>query len=408
MQNVRWLRRLLHQRCVDSTSGQLLGLVRGRAADLVALFAGVEVDAGAVDSPDTVWCTTWCSEWFRRMMPFLPIVKGSLAHLGRGPLNHDPIPVLHVREIPDELLFSGSDSSRSSDYTGPPKGPPKPQPIHSHDPGQPLVQPAVGDPRPEPASHPSTTCRPDQRMGEVPEQRGPEPLVPDRAREPQSPQPPSPSDSQLDAIASQWEAEALVMQRAHEAAMVEQQAHEDSLEEQSYQHLISQHEAAECQDWDDWAMFDELNNPQPPRKRVLKVMMQGSEDQHAEIAVPLHHARPVELRLTLSIGAQEPERGEEAFQHALQGQARGSTWDVVAALEPDRLQTLYLQWRAGSLSSQQVVADFGPSVLEALHAEHLIYMDGAAFYEAGARHRNEPPDTVVDEPDEIENEPSQG
>ncbi|CAE7844775.1 unnamed protein product [Symbiodinium microadriaticum] len=51
LQNVRWLRRLLHHRCVDSTSGQLLGLLRGHEGEVVALLAGAEADAGDVDSP---------------------------------------------------------------------------------------------------------------------------------------------------------------------------------------------------------------------------------------------------------------------------------------------------------------------------------------------------------------------
>ena len=61
IQNVRWMR-LLHHRCVDTASGKLLGLLRGREADVVALLAAAEVDAGEAEGSSTLPCTTWCAE----------------------------------------------------------------------------------------------------------------------------------------------------------------------------------------------------------------------------------------------------------------------------------------------------------------------------------------------------------
>ena len=350
LQNVRWLRRLLHHRCVDSTSGQLLGLLRGHEGEIVALLAGAEADAGDVESPDTKWCTTWCSEWFRRMMPFLPVARGSLAALGRNPLNQDPLPcLLRVPEIPSDLLESGSESPAPQMLQGPPRGPPKPLPVHGL----------------------ATT-------GPLP---GPDP----------GPQPPSPTESQLDAAAAQMEAE----------AMAQEQAHEESLEDKYYENLVREHESAACQDWDDWAMYDSLHNPQPSRKRVLKVMLQGgADDQKAEVEIPLHHGHPVELRLQVTVGFREEPVAVNSELSSEAEPARGSNWNLVSSLDPSRLQDLYLRWRAGLISSQEVAREFGPSILEALHAEHLIYMNGAAFYAESARLRDPDPagpsDTALD------------
>ena len=126
-------------------------------------------------------------------------------------------------------------------------------------------------------------------------------------------------------------------------------------------------------------MFDSLRRPQPSRKRTLKVMLQGDTNEPvAEVEVPLHHGRPAELRLKMTVGFR-PTGGEPPVAEG--EPARGSNWNVVSALDPGRLQDLYLRWRAGHISSQEVAREHGPSILEAFHAEPLIYMDGAAFYE---------------------------
>ena len=67
---------------------------------------------------------------------------------------------------------------------------------------------------------------------------------------------------------------------------------------------------------------------------------------------------------------------------------KSSGWDDVAQLGPERLCNLYLNWRAGQISSLQIQVEYGPSVLEALHAEHLIYMNGDLFY-AATKHERE-------------------
>ena len=35
-----------------------------------------------------------------------------------------------------------------------------------------------------------------------------------------------------------------------------------------YQDIIQGHQASQCQAWDDWAMFDEMNTKKPKRRRA--------------------------------------------------------------------------------------------------------------------------------------------
>ena len=63
-----------------------------------------------------------------------------------------------------------------------------------------------------------------------------------------------------------------------------------------------------------------------------------------------------------------------------------SSWNDIAAIGPEGLQNLYLSWRQGLVSSQAVQAQYGPQVLEALHLEHLTYMNGELYYAASRRH----------------------
>ena len=105
------------------------------------------------------------------------------------------------------------------------------------------------------------------------------------------------------------------------------------------------------------------------------------------------------LGMRLHTSVEEPEKvdaaqglgsGLEPSQplqpHEMVGGARGSDWDNVVAMDPDRLAGLYYDWRAGRVSSTQIQRDWGPSVLEALHLQHLEYMNGDLFYKAC--HRN--------------------
>ena len=61
--------------------------------------------------------------------------------------------------------------------------------------------------------------------------------------------------------------------------------------------------------------------------------------------------------------------------------SKGSGWNNFS-LGGEQLSNLYLNWRAGQVSAQQIQEDFGPEVLEALHAEHLLYMNGEQFFRA--------------------------
>ena len=47
--NTKLLQRMVHHRCVDVTKGRLLGLLQGKAGDLVALLAAMEAETADVD-----------------------------------------------------------------------------------------------------------------------------------------------------------------------------------------------------------------------------------------------------------------------------------------------------------------------------------------------------------------------
>ena len=50
-------------------------------------------------------------------------------------------------------------------------------------------------------------------------------------------------------------------------------------------------------------------------------------------------------------------------------------------------------------SSESIANEFGPAILEALHAEHMAYMDGALLYEAERGAMVHAADTAVDSED---------
>ena len=69
---ISWLRRRVHHRCTDTRAGYLMGHLRGRPGDLVALLAG-----GAEDLEGTTVTSVACSsvtlQWWSPLEPHLPI-----------------------------------------------------------------------------------------------------------------------------------------------------------------------------------------------------------------------------------------------------------------------------------------------------------------------------------------------
>ena len=96
VENIRWLRRLLHHKCVDATSGGLLGTLGGQPGEGVALLTAAEGEACQVEAPRSMQYTRWSLEWWERLSPHLQQAAGSLAALGRPPLNCDPPPPLRL------------------------------------------------------------------------------------------------------------------------------------------------------------------------------------------------------------------------------------------------------------------------------------------------------------------------
>ena len=138
-------------------------------------------------------------------------------------------------------------------------------------------------------------------------------------------------------------------------ARAAEQAHE-SLEEQYYERLIQTQQAQEtsCRAWDEWAMYDELNRPQ----RVLSVMLQGDSDlPPAEVTLPCPQGRAVELRVSVAIDIQtEAAAMEDSFEgvdKAPPTMARGSDWNEVSALDPEKAAAALSAMASCKVSSQQ-------------------------------------------------------
>ena len=52
------------------------------------------------------------------------------------------------------------------------------------------------------------------------------------------------------------------------------------------------------------------------------------------------------------------------------------------AVPPELLQGLYARWLAVELAPVAIVSDYFASVWEAIHVEHMTYMEGRMFLEA--------------------------
>ena len=334
--NVQWLQRRLHHRCVDSQRGQLLGLLRHDPGDLMALLACAAAELEDVDAGSTVACTTWCAEWWSRLEAFLPIHPGSLFADGQPVLRDDPMPVAFMKPLPENDVDDGSEAAPSPD--GAPRGPPPPVPVWM------------------------------QHMDSVP-------------------------DDELDAIASQCE---------REQRLREQEAHEqEEAEFDAYNvELLRQHEAFVYHMWEDRAMHDEMHRPKRQRGLHLEATWSrpSGDTRLGHVHIPLKVLQDGGVRLKLNLYSGEalgtgscgtstlpatmmdpvPSQGGSGGAATV---SKGSGWNNVS-LGGEQLSNLYLNWRAGQVSAQQIQEDFGPEVLEALHAEHLLYMNGEQFFRA--------------------------
>ena len=281
--NIRWLQRRLHHRCVNMATGQLLGLLRGLPGDLVALLAAMGAEAEGVETCSAAACDAWCHEWWNRLLPFLPMCDGSLAWSGSPVPDSDPMPVLFMKPMP------GSDDESDAETAPwePPRGPPPPRPTRMHS--------------------------------------------------------PSPTDSELGAVAAQLEEEEHL--RADRGLQEAAHGRDEEVQNDYYQQLHEEHLAWRARSWDDWAMHDEMQHPK--RQRTCLRLTLGSTATGATLGsmdIPLEtlHGGQVTLGMRLHTSVEEPEKvdaaqgsgsGLEPSQplqpHEILGGAGGSDWDNV-------------------------------------------------------------------------------
>ena len=107
----------------------------------------------------------------------------------------------------------------------------------------------------------------------------------------------SPTDSELNAAAAAAEL-------AEDEARAREQAREEEVEDAyDYQGIIQAHQASQCQAWDDWAMFDEMNTKKPKRRRVLRmtVATPGQQGTPARVDVPFETNGTGQLQLNFEV-----------------------------------------------------------------------------------------------------------
>ena len=134
-----------------------------------------------------------------------------------------------------------------------------------------------------------------------------------------------------------------------------------------------------------------MYNPKKRRTLLRVEVSQQNSTGHSELgamSVPLNSLSAGHVNIRLSLQTEETKLTTEAGPQGLEREDKSvsSSWNDIAAIGPEGLQNLYLSWRQGLVSSQAVQAQYGPQVLEALHLEHLTYMNGELYYAASRRH----------------------
>ncbi|CAE7794274.1 Clcn7 [Symbiodinium necroappetens] len=186
--------------------------------------------------------------------------------------------------------------------------------------------------------------------------------------------------------------------RRDEEALREQQERFEA-EESKYYEGVEAVVAAEvelqtsraCKEWDDWAVWDEMNRPIRSRKRAfLEVMVSspGGEGGGQRWSVPFdpHSGQQVVLKFYKSevepegVGGRETRTGDPA-------ESAGSDASTIPAsggdlprevpacgvpLEFQQFQKVYEQWNEGQLSNDAVKQQFGVDTLELLETQKIV------------------------------------
>ena len=323
-------------------------------------------------SADCLPGETWGLEWWQQVEVYLPIQMGSLAAAGRGLLPRDPDPMLFMRPLPDE-----SPEPEEADEEV------------NHGQGHRL-------PRDDP--------RPDLR------------------------------DEDVEFLAeAEREARDDRVLQDREAAWAERSYVEELRREEE---LLEQHKARVAQDYEDWALWDEMHQ-QPPRsaqrkRPVAYVEMASGSDEVPRVAkilkVPLESEREVQLMIKVQIREETPEEniptalgipgrqgpmiepsqgtglvpsgiavpwdpqtvqadmtGEDAHPAAEENKGVTDTVrhpeDMVdeAGLPRDLSMEFYFamfdEWRHGRVADSEIVTRYGIGVLELMQTQRMLIND---------------------------------
>ena len=174
---------------------------------------------------------------------------------------------------------------------------------------------------------------------------------------PRGPLPPQPlrgmehhetvTDSELQAIASQMEAEEIDRAYREQLARDEEEARQSLADAELFEEV----EAARYREWEDWAVHDEMYCPKKQRTMLKMEVNQQTSMGHStlgEFSVPLHSLSNGQVNIRLSLQTEETMVAADTLPTGQeQGDCKGSSWNDITAMGPEGLQSLYLSWRQG-------------------------------------------------------------
>ena len=194
-------------------------------------------------------------------------------------------------------------------------------------------------------------------------------------------------------------------ERRDQVAMVEAQAQHEQEEtdyyvsaEKAVLETMEEEEARAMQQWDDWALFDEMNSaPARSRKRpFVSVTMgpgPGAEGEARTFRLPMVVGRPMAVHVvvgqsyevdednvtTVAAGPIAagirgvPEGGMVNGATEPQGHETGPITGV--PLDVAEFQVAYGQWQTGSISDDDVITQYGPATLDMMQAQKILLQE---------------------------------
>ena len=194
-------------------------------------------------------------------------------------------------------------------------------------------------------------------------------------------------------------------ERRDQVAMVEAQAQHEQEEtdyyvsaEKAVLETMEEEEARAMQQWDDWALFDEMNSaPARSRKRpFVSVTMgpgPGAEGEARTFRLPLVAGRPMAVHVVVGQSYEVDEDNVTTvavgpIAAGIRGMPEGDM--VNGATEPEaheigpltgvpldfaEFQVAYGQWQTGSISDDDVITQYGPATLDMMQAQKILLQE---------------------------------